>query len=239
MPFVVFGLYLLLRGLRTGERPCFALAGILSAAATLRYYSGRVAPVLVAGVLAHLALRDRGLLRRRAAGLTVAVASALLTLGPMLVFFAQRPEELNARHHDVSIFNPRVAEHLKDAYHLTSVPQVIARQAVRSALTFNHTADTSQQFGSPWPLLGPWLAPFAALGLAACLGRLAPVRSPTPTPTACRGRSSGTRSPPRAPETAPDPAPDRPLPDRAAVRRSRPRRPPPYGTAKIRSSRSL
>ncbi len=172
VPFLVFGLYFLIRGLRTGERPSFVFAGILSAAASLLYYSGRVAPVLVVIVLGQLLLVDRGLLRRRLPGLTVAAVSALVTLGPMLVFFAERPEELTARHDDVSVFDPRVAEHLKRAYGLTSLPQVVARQAARSALVFNHTPDTSQQFGSPWPMLSPFLAPLAALGLAACFGRL-------------------------------------------------------------------
>ena len=169
VPFVVFGLYFLLRGLRSGERLSFVLAGALTGASCLLYYSGRVAPVLAALVLAHAAMVRPSLLRRRWRGLATAGLSALVTVGPMLLFFADQPSELSARHHDVSVFNPQVAQHLEEAYGVSSVRAVIARQVARSALVFHHTADTSLQYGFPRPLLSPFLAPFAALGLAACL----------------------------------------------------------------------
>jgi len=172
VPFLVFGLYFLLRGLRTGGRLSFALAGSLTGAACLLYYSGRVAPVLVAAVLGHELIVRPSRLRQRRRGLTVAALAALVTLGPMIVFFAEHPAELNARHREVSVFNPRVSQHLLGAYHLSSMPQVIAHQAVRSALVFHHTGDTSLQGGFPWPMLSPFLAPLAALGLAVCVTRL-------------------------------------------------------------------
>jgi hypothetical protein len=175
VPFLVFGLYFLLQGLRTGERLSFVSAGVLAATSCLLYYSGRVAPLLAGLVLAHAALVEPALLRRRWRGLAAGALAALVTLGPMLLFYAERPGELTARQHDVSLFTPHVAGHLKNAYGVTSIAQVMARQGARSALLFHHTPDTSLQFGFPRPMLSPFLAPLAALGLAACLARL---RSP-------------------------------------------------------------
>lgn len=90
----------------------------------------------------------------------------------MLLFYGEHPQELTSRQRDVSVFTPAVADHIVDAYHVTSLPRAIAVQVVRSALTFHHTPDTSLQFGFPRPMLNPFFGPLAALGLAVCAVRL-------------------------------------------------------------------
>ena len=172
VPWVLFGLYWLLRGLYSGRTGWFALAGVSLAFSFTLYYSGRIGIVLAAvAVACFLALEPRRTVRAWR-GIVLFVIALVVTYGPSLADNIEHSHEFFDRTRQVWLFDPGVMAHSLGKYNTSSVRQVVLEQTRLTVLMFNHTVDSSTQFGFPGPFLHPFLAPFLVLGAAACLLRL-------------------------------------------------------------------
>jgi 4-amino-4-deoxy-L-arabinose transferase-like glycosyltransferase len=172
---VTLTLVFLLRGLKTGGGRWFALAGAMSGAASLLCFGGRMA-LLIATVVFLFDVATAGESRRpRLRGWATMAVAALLTAGPMLVFYARVPRALVARGLDVTIFAERNRAHLFGKYGVTTVGEMLLEQVRRTFLTFHLYGDSSSQFGFPGPMVDMLTAAFLLAGLGLTLRRL---RSP-------------------------------------------------------------
>lgn len=172
LPFMVFGLYFLLRGLRNGSAGVFTLSGILFAFGFLMYYSGRSMFVIAALWIIYLViLRPRWILARWQ-GLILTALGFFIALGPMLIFFIRDRESLVERSRSVFLFHPPVVQHLLNKYNVTTMSALVWEQVKRTLLMFHYYIDTSTQLGLPRPFLDPFTAPLLALGIGYALFRL-------------------------------------------------------------------
>ncbi len=96
---------------------------------------------------------------------------ALIALGPSLLYFANNWEALVERSRSVLVFYEPVMTHLHLKYGLNSNAAVILEQIRRSLLMFNHSVDSSTQFGFKHPLFSSLLSPLIPLGFAYALRR--------------------------------------------------------------------
>jgi 4-amino-4-deoxy-L-arabinose transferase-like glycosyltransferase len=99
----ITSVYLLLRALETRSRVCFALGGVTLAAGLYTYVAFRMVPVVVPFMLAYVALRERDLLRRNAAGLAVFAAAFVLAAAPIGAYALAHPDRVLARTRKVSV----------------------------------------------------------------------------------------------------------------------------------------
>ena len=171
LPWLAVGLLLVLRGLRGGRDVAFLGGGMLLGWACLLYFSGRIAPLVLAVWLLHLALFQRRLLRARWQGIALFALGAVVAVGPMLVFYAQHPNVVLGRG-GVFLWNPETMAHLRSGYGVDSAAAVLFEQAWRSLLLFNYGRSGSIQLALPRIGLNPWLAPFLALGAGWVASRL-------------------------------------------------------------------
>jgi 4-amino-4-deoxy-L-arabinose transferase-like glycosyltransferase len=171
-PFALFSLYLLVRGLRRGERLSYVGSGVLLAICFQMYYAGRILPLIIAAFVLLLALLRQGMLRGSAAGLALLVLAALVTTGPMIPFFIRHPYDFVARSQAVFLSNPEVITHLMDKYRVSSVGGILLEQVKRSLLMFHQSIDSSTQFALARPMLDSYTSPLLVLGLGLTLRRL-------------------------------------------------------------------
>ena len=172
LPFMVFGLCFLMKGLRWGRGWPFAVSGLLFAFGFMMYYSGRAMFVVAALWLVYLAVLRPRWLAARWQGLLLAAVGFLLAMGPMLIFFIRNQESLVERSRAVFLFYPPVVEHLFGKYNVTTMSALVWEQFKRTLLMFHYYIDTSTQFGMPRPFLDPYTAPLLALGVGYALFRL-------------------------------------------------------------------
>lgn len=166
VPFAVWALAMLAIGLRSGRWLAFLLSGMLLAAASLMYYSGRVVVVVVLLFLLYLLIADRQRLRDRWQGIIWLGLGFVAALGPMLIYFGQRPDQWLSRSRDVFLFNPAVLTHLGLKYGVSSNSAILLEQIRRSLLTFNLYGDSSTQFGLARPMVDSLSGPLVVLGFA-------------------------------------------------------------------------
>lgn len=172
VPWMVFGIYFLVRGLRSGRLLDFGLSGALLAVGFEMYFSGRLVVLVLIAFLAYLGLLHRATLRSRWKGLLILVLAGVVVTGPMLVYHWRHFDAFMSRTREVDMFAPENMKHLKNKYGVRSVSEVLGEQAWRSLLTFNYTPDSSTQFGFRHPMLNPALAPLFVLGAALGAARL-------------------------------------------------------------------
>lgn len=175
--FLLFAVYLLLLGLRENRSWAVILSGILTALCVQMYYSGRLVVLVVAFVFLYLLVFRRPWFRERAQSVWLWVTAILVTLGPMLIVFANSPEGFMSRTRFVFIFlNPEAMRHMEGAYQVDSVWGVLLEQVRRTALLFHYYPDTGTQFGLQRPFLDPFLAPLLILGVGYALFHLRELR---------------------------------------------------------------
>jgi Dolichyl-phosphate-mannose-protein mannosyltransferase len=163
--------FFLLRALRRREPLWFALAGVAGGASCLAYFGGRVAPLIAGALFLHDVATARSAWRLRLRGWITMAGAALLTVGPMLVFYARRPAALVARGADVTIFTPRNRAHLMGSYHVETMGQMLVEQVKRTFLTFHLFGDSSSEFGFRGPMVDAFTAAFLLVGLGLTLRR--------------------------------------------------------------------
>lgn len=172
VPWMVWALYFVLRGLRRRSPTAWALAGMCSAPAINMYFSGRLLVLVIALFFLYLALFHFSLVRQNREGLLAFAFAFLFTFGPMLVVTITHFPDYMSRFRHVMLLDPGVYQHLLGKYQAVSLREIVLEQVQRTFLTYQYYGDTSTQFGYPHPMLNPWLAPFFLLGVGAATGRL-------------------------------------------------------------------
>lgn len=168
-PFMLLALFFLVDGMKARRPQSFALAGVLLGFGVQMYYSGRViGVVLILGFLYLLVIRPRWI-KENILGLVLLITGTLLALEPSLLHFATHREALVERSRAVFLFHEPVMTHLHYKYGLDSNAAVVWEQIKRSLLMFNHSTDSSTQFGFKRPLFSSLLSPLVPLGFAYAL----------------------------------------------------------------------
>ncbi len=172
VPWAVWALYFVVRGLKRRSPTAWALGGVCTAIAVNMYFSGRLLiPILTVFIL-YMFLFHTALLRQNKEGITAFVLGFLFTFGPMAVVVAQEFPTYMSRARFVMLTDPGVYQHLLSKYQAVSLREVLLEQVQRTFLTYQYYGDTSTQFGYPHPMLNPWLAPFFVIGAGVATGRL-------------------------------------------------------------------
>lgn len=145
-------------------------AGATSGLALYSYTAGRLVPIVA---VAFLALRCLGTRRRRALrtaayyGLGLAAAAA-----PLVLSYVKNPGVLALdRTSAVWVLAEEHRPHVEATLGVTTAPAILWQQAVRTLQGFVTLGDTSSQYGTEQPLLSPWMALLAAVGLLHALRR--------------------------------------------------------------------
>jgi hypothetical protein len=170
--FLEFGIYFLFVGLREGQGLPIVVSGLLTAFCALVYYPSRIIVFIVGAMLLYLLLFRRRWLWARGWAIVLWVLAVLITLGPMIVVFAQGFDAFMSRTREVFILSPDIVRHMQGVYHVETVPDMLLEQARRSVLIFHYYTDTGTQFGFRRPLLDPFTAPLFTLGMGYALFHL-------------------------------------------------------------------
>lgn len=155
---------LVARGVQTGRRLPMFTAGVIAGLALYSYTAGRLIPIVVVVFLATL-LRPRrvGRVLRLTAyfvfGVTVAAT-------PLALNYVKDPSILEAdRTASVWVLADENREHLEATMGTAAPLAVLWQQVVRTVEGFGVLGDTSSQYGTEQPLVTPWMACLALVGL--------------------------------------------------------------------------
>ena len=171
LPWMVFALYFLARGIKRHSNFSFALCGVFMGLGLQMYYASRMLLVLVPLFVAWRWLVEGKRARAWLPGLLLVILGFLLAFGPMLLYVAQTPDALIGRSRLVSLLNPEVMVHLRGKYGVNSTLDVLREQTKRSLLMFHLYGDNSTHFGLQRPLVDPLAAALLTLGLGYALLR--------------------------------------------------------------------
>jgi 4-amino-4-deoxy-L-arabinose transferase-like glycosyltransferase len=161
---VTVGVYLLVRGLRTGAPECFGFAGGFLAAAMFTYDSARIGPLLAGSAFVLEALRGRAFGRGRGVRWGLLVAGSFVVFAPMLGFAIREPGAFVGRGNVVTLLDPEVLRHSMEKYHADGIVQVLLEQMRRTMLGFHLFGDESPHFAFPRPAVGALSAALLVLG---------------------------------------------------------------------------
>lgn len=149
---ITLSLYLTTLWLKRGGALPALLTGMSFSLDLQVYWSARIAPLLVLGLLGFLLLFRRQLLWRRRGEIAWMVVGAVVAGLPVATLFAANPGTFNAHQGSVTIFSddPNTKGHLISQYGHISTLQLVKEQAWRVLTTFNARGDASALFGA-WP----------------------------------------------------------------------------------------
>ncbi|MBF6600475.1 MAG: glycosyltransferase family 39 protein [Dehalococcoidia bacterium] len=102
--FSVLAVYFFVRGMETGRKLFFALAGGSLAAGIYSYPSFRVVPIVMALMLAYVLVTERRLVLRNIPGIVVYGVAFLIVIAPLGQFAYLHQDKFLARTRDVSVF---------------------------------------------------------------------------------------------------------------------------------------
>jgi len=164
-PFLVTAMFFLVDGLKARRPASFAIAGILLGLGVQMYYSSRVIVFILLFSVVYLFLCHRPWIKENGRSLLLLIAGGLIAMGPSLIYFATHSEAFLERSRSVFLFYDPVMTHLFGKYGLSSQWAVLGEQIKRSLLMFNHSIDSSTQFGYPHPMFASILSPWLVLGV--------------------------------------------------------------------------
>ena len=168
---MLLALYFLMRGLQDRRIVDWVLGGFALGLCIDVYYAARLAPVVVATYLGFRALTERGFVRRHATGLVALVFGGLVFVAPMLAIYSRSQGSFVQRAAAVLVTSPSNLQHELDAYHVSSLPEVLAIQAQHTLEAFHIRGETSLEYGHPGPLFDFWTGALLAMGAIAVLVR--------------------------------------------------------------------
>lgn len=148
---ITLTLYLFTLVLKRGGILTALLAGMSVILDLQVYWSARIAPLLIVGVLGFLLFFQRALLFERRRELIWMLAGTLIAGLPVIELFHSVPGSFNGHQGSVNIFSsdPNTVGHLISQYGHIGRLQLIQEQAWRVLSTFNARGDASELFG-PW-----------------------------------------------------------------------------------------
>jgi hypothetical protein len=168
---MLLALYFLVRGLQDRRILDWVLSGFALGLCIDVYYAARLAPVVVAAYLGFRAVTERAFVRTHAPGLVALVFGGLVFVAPMLAIYSRSQGSFVQRAAAVLVTSPTNLQHELDAYHVTSLPEVLAVQAVHTLEAFHIRGETSLEYGHPGPLFDFWTGALLAMGAIAVLVR--------------------------------------------------------------------
>ncbi len=113
--FLVWSLYFFLAGYRQGKDSkkkiksffYFFLAGLLTGLGLHTYIAYRVVPLIFIIISSGLFFTQKSLLKKYWLHFLIFLFGAILSAGPLLLYFTQHPDSFSGRSNAVSIFNPQ------------------------------------------------------------------------------------------------------------------------------------
>src|SRR5579859_595366 len=169
---ILLTLYFLVRGVQDQRILDWVVCGFALGLSIDVYYAARLAPVVVVTYLAFRALTERPFIRTYMRGMLAMVFGALVFVAPMLAIYGRSEGSFVQRAAAVLVTNPSNLQHELDAYHVTSVPEVLAIQADHTLEAFHIRGETSLEYGHPGPLFDFWTGALLAMGALAICFRL-------------------------------------------------------------------
>ncbi|HEY76603.1 MAG TPA: hypothetical protein G4O00_10555 [Thermoflexia bacterium] len=150
--FASLGLWLLVRGLRSGGRGTLALSGAVMGAGWYGYFGARIVPVFAGLYLLWRVLVEPRFLRRQGRNLAAMVAAGLVVLAPLLFHYLTHPETLTARYDQVSIFASGWLAREQEITGRTAL-SLLLEQFWKSISAFHYTLDPTFWYHPTIPLL--------------------------------------------------------------------------------------
>jgi hypothetical protein len=168
---MLLALYFLVRGLQDRRVIDWLLSGFALGLCIDVYYAARLAPVVIVIYLGFRALTERGFIRRHATGMLALAFGAIVFVAPMLAIYGRGQGTFIQRAAAVLVTSPSNLQHELDAFHVTTLPEVLAIQAVQTLEAFHIRGETSLEYGHPGPLFDFWTGALLAMGAVAILVR--------------------------------------------------------------------
>jgi 4-amino-4-deoxy-L-arabinose transferase-like glycosyltransferase len=147
----------------------FMMAGLSIGLSWYGYFGSRVILITVAAFFGLQTLAERGFLRRHARSLTLMALAAFMVVSPLLLYYANYPDNLSARWNQVSFFHWLKNELARPNHDSTF--ELVVRQIWRSISAFNHTLDPTFWYRARIPLLDFVSGMLFILGLAVAIAR--------------------------------------------------------------------
>jgi 4-amino-4-deoxy-L-arabinose transferase-like glycosyltransferase len=147
----------------------FLATGFVLGLSWYGYFGSRVIALVVAVYLALEALRKKDFWKQSGRSIALMVLMAILTISPLLLYYARYPENLSARFNQVSFFH-WLNNELQRPDHASTISLVL-RQVWRSVSAFNYTLDPTFWYHAQIPLLDFVSGIFFVLGLAVAIRR--------------------------------------------------------------------
>jgi 4-amino-4-deoxy-L-arabinose transferase-like glycosyltransferase len=148
----------------------FGCAGVVTGIACQTYYAAWLTPfILVAWAVAR-AVSDREQLKTTVKGLLVTFVLLLVTMAPLLVYYADYNLAATSRSSDVFLFSNNNRDHVAHAYGTNNPVSLLAINAVHLAgLFIGTTYDSCLQYGLRHQFIDPFLLLFFLCGLVSAL----------------------------------------------------------------------
>jgi 4-amino-4-deoxy-L-arabinose transferase-like glycosyltransferase len=173
---VELALWLAVRAIRTNRAIYYVLAGLALTVSFQVYFGARIAFLLLPVLAVATYLANRALFRRCSNGILLGLATALVSLAPLLAMIeVGDPSALVGRAGGVSLFN---TANLDIVHHYVANAAdynpwaIVWRQVQSVPLIFSTVYDSSVQHPIPAPLTDRWTAMLFFLGFVYCLVRL-------------------------------------------------------------------
>ncbi len=147
----------------------FLTAGLTAGLSWFGYFGSRVIALVIAAYLGAQAIMEQGFLRRHGRALALMALTALLVASPLLLYYADHPQDLSARFNQVSFF--RWLENERQLPDHDSTFNLVLRQVWRSISAFNHTLDPTFWYYARIPLLDSISGILFILGLAVAVSQ--------------------------------------------------------------------
>jgi 4-amino-4-deoxy-L-arabinose transferase-like glycosyltransferase len=164
-------LFLFVDGLKARRTSSFGLAGAFLGLGLQMYFSGRVLVFIIALFLVYAFFFQRLWIIQNKRGLVLMTAGILLAMGPGLFSHLMNWDFFISRSREVYIFSQQPLAHLLNKYSTGSALTVLLTQIKLSLLMFNHTTDSSTQFGFPHPIFASLVSPLLWSGVGVALRR--------------------------------------------------------------------
>jgi 4-amino-4-deoxy-L-arabinose transferase-like glycosyltransferase len=169
--FMTLTLLLLTEGLRRKRNAqlWFLGAGLTMGLSWFGYFGSRVIVLVVAAFFGIQALTTRGFLRRYASALVLMLLIAFMSVSPLLLHYADYPQDLGARFNQVNFLRWLDNELARPEHDSTF--NLVVRQIWRSISAFNHTLDPTFWYRAQIPLLDVLSGALLLLGLVVAVGQ--------------------------------------------------------------------
>jgi hypothetical protein len=148
----------------------FGCAGVVTGIACQTYYGAWLTPIILVAWAIGRALSDRQQVKTVIKGLAVTIAFLVVTLAPLLAFYAEDLHYMAARPNNVFLFSDYNSHHVADAYGTTDPGLLLVKNAGKLlGLFFGGFGDSAFQYGLQHQFIDPFLLLFFLGGLVYAL----------------------------------------------------------------------